>query len=133
MDLWGYTTGHTIELPIKSNFREGLDVLEYFISAHAARKGLSDTAFLWLYSGYFYTFGTRFPGYHYSGKSTAAKEKKFLIWKSRHLWTARKPLKAWKERLTGRFITETITDPDTGEADCKSKPHVYSKVRGLQL
>ena len=37
------TTGHTIELPIKSNFREGLDVLEYFMSAHGARKGLSDT------------------------------------------------------------------------------------------
>ena len=40
------TTGHTIELPIKSNFREGLDVLEYFISAHGARKGMSDTALL---------------------------------------------------------------------------------------
>ena len=42
--LMADTTGHTIELPIKSNFREGLDVLEYFISAHGARKGLSDTA-----------------------------------------------------------------------------------------
>ena len=41
--LMADTTGHTIELPIKSNFREGLDVLEYFISAHGARKGLSDT------------------------------------------------------------------------------------------
>ncbi|MFR1038138.1 MAG: hypothetical protein ACLSE4_04625 [Clostridium sp.] len=37
--LMADTTGHTIELPIKSNFREGLDVLEYFISAHGARKG----------------------------------------------------------------------------------------------
>ena len=42
--LMADTSGHTIELPIKSNFREGLDVLEYFISAHGARKGLSDTA-----------------------------------------------------------------------------------------
>ena len=42
--LMADTTGHTIELPIKSNFREGLDVLEYFISAHGARKGLTDTA-----------------------------------------------------------------------------------------
>ncbi|MBR5046952.1 MAG: DNA-directed RNA polymerase subunit beta', partial [Eubacterium sp.] len=42
--LMADTTGHTIELPIKSNFREGLDVLEYFMSAHGARKGLSDTA-----------------------------------------------------------------------------------------
>ena len=42
------TTGHTIELPIKSNFREGLDVLEYFISAHGARKGLSIRLFVLL-------------------------------------------------------------------------------------
>ena len=42
--LMADTSGRTIELPIKSNFREGLDVLEYFISAHGARKGLSDTA-----------------------------------------------------------------------------------------
>ncbi len=46
------TTGRTIELPIKSNFREGLDVLEYFISAHGARKGLSDTALRTADSGY---------------------------------------------------------------------------------
>ena len=46
------TSGRTIELPIKSNFREGLDVLEYFISAHGARKGLSDTALRTADSGY---------------------------------------------------------------------------------
>ncbi|MCD8277766.1 DNA-directed RNA polymerase subunit beta', partial [Enterocloster citroniae] len=50
--LMADTTGHTIELPIKSNFREGLDVLEYFISAHGARKGLSDTALRTADSGY---------------------------------------------------------------------------------
>ena len=45
--LMADTTGRTIELPIKSNFREGLDVLEYFMSAHGARKGLSDTCLLY--------------------------------------------------------------------------------------
>ena len=50
--LMANTTGRTIELPIKSNFREGLDVLEYFISAHGARKGLSDTALRTADSGY---------------------------------------------------------------------------------
>ena len=50
--LMASTTGKTIELPIKSNFREGLDVLEYFISAHGARKGLSDTALRTADSGY---------------------------------------------------------------------------------
>ncbi len=50
--LMADTTGRTIELPIKSNFREGLDVLEYFMSAHGARKGLSDTAIRTADSGY---------------------------------------------------------------------------------
>ena len=50
--LMADTTGHTIELPITSNFREGLDVLEYFMSAHGARKGLSDTALRTADSGY---------------------------------------------------------------------------------
>ena len=50
--LMADTTGKTIELPIKSNFREGLDVLEYFISAHGARKGMSDTALRTADSGY---------------------------------------------------------------------------------
>ena len=50
--LMADTTGNTIELPIKSNFREGLDVLEYFMSAHGARKGLSDTALRTADSGY---------------------------------------------------------------------------------
>ncbi len=50
--LMADTTGHTIELPIKSNFREGLNVLEYFMSAHGARKGLSDTALRTADSGY---------------------------------------------------------------------------------
>jgi DNA-directed RNA polymerase subunit beta' len=50
--LMADTLGRTIELPIKSNFREGLDVLEYFMSAHGARKGLSDTALRTADSGY---------------------------------------------------------------------------------
>ena len=50
--LMADTTGHTIELPITSNFREGLDVLEYFMSAHGARKGMSDTALRTAASGY---------------------------------------------------------------------------------
>ena len=50
--LMADTTGRTIELPIKSNFREGLDVLEYFMSAHGARKGMSDTALRTADSGF---------------------------------------------------------------------------------
>lgn len=50
--LMADTTGHTIEMPIRSNYREGLDVLEYFMSAHGARKGMSDTALRTADSGY---------------------------------------------------------------------------------
>ncbi|SDL32294.1 DNA-directed RNA polymerase subunit beta' [Natronincola ferrireducens] len=50
--LMANATGHTVEMPIKSNFREGLTVLEYFISTHGARKGLADTALRTADSGY---------------------------------------------------------------------------------
>ncbi len=50
--LMADTQGNTVELPIKSNFREGLNVLEYFISSHGARKGLADTALRTADSGY---------------------------------------------------------------------------------
>ena len=50
--LMASTTGKTVEIPIKSSFREGLDAQEYFISAHGARKGLSDTALRTADSGY---------------------------------------------------------------------------------
>jgi DNA-directed RNA polymerase subunit beta' len=50
--LMASTTGKTVEIPITSSFREGLDALEYFISAHGARKGLADTALRTADSGY---------------------------------------------------------------------------------
>ncbi len=65
--LMADTTGQTIELPIKSNFREGLDVLEYFMSAHGARKGMSDTALRTADSGIpDKTSGRRFTGSDHS-------------------------------------------------------------------
>ena len=111
--LMADTTGHTIELPIKSNFREGLDVLEYFMSAHGARKGLSDTALRTADSGYL----TRrmvdvsqdliirevdcaegrdeIPGM-YVKEFTDGKEE----------------IESLQERITGRFSCETIHDKD---------------------
>ncbi len=66
--LMADTTGKTIELPIKSNFREGLDVLEYFMSAHGARKGMSDTALRTADSGYLTPpYGGCIPGTDHSG------------------------------------------------------------------
>ncbi len=65
--LMADTTGRTIELPIKSNFREGLDVLEYFMSAHGARKGLSDSIAYCRFRVSDKAYGRRFPGIDYTG------------------------------------------------------------------
>ena len=50
--LMANASGKTVEIPVKSNFREGLSVMEYFISSHGARKGLADTALRTADSGY---------------------------------------------------------------------------------
>ena len=64
--LMANTSGKTIEIPIKANFREGLSVLEYFISSRGARKGLADTALRTADSGYLTPPpGRRQPGGHY--------------------------------------------------------------------
>ena len=122
--LMADTSGHTIELPIKSNFREGLDVLEYFISAHGARKGLSDTALRTADSGYLTrrlvdvsqdliiretdcSVGKIIPGmYVYSfvnDRATNSSDAKEDI------------LEPLQERITGRYLAEDIKDPATGE------------------
>ncbi len=111
--LMADTTGHTIELPIKSNFREGLDVLEYFMSAHGARKGLSDTALRTADSGYLtrrlvdvsqeliihevdcVKKGEEIPGM-YVRAFTDGKEE----------------IESLQERITGRYLCEDIVDKD---------------------
>ena len=122
--LMADTTGRTIELPIKSNFREGLDVLEYFMSAHGARKGMSDTALRTADSGYLTrrlvdvsqdliiretdcSAGKQIPGmYVYSfvnNRATNSSDAKEDI------------LEPLQERITGRYLAEDIVDPATGE------------------
>ena len=134
--LMADTSGNTIELPIKSNFREGLDVLEYFISAHGARKGLSDTALRTADSGYLTrrlvdvsqdlvirendcSVGRAIPGmYVYefvNEKATADSDAKADV------------LESLQERITGRFLAEDIFDPKTGELILGANHLVTSK------
>jgi len=130
--LMADTTGHTIELPIKSNFREGLDVLEYFMSAHGARKGLSDTALRTADSGYL----TRrlvdvsqdliirevdccegkdeIPGMSVKGFIDGKEEIELL-----------------QERITGRFTCETICDKN-GEVIVKAN-HMITPKRAARI
>ena len=111
--LMADTTGRTIELPIKSNFREGLDVLEYFMSAHGARKGLSDTALRTADSGYLtrrlvdvsqdliireidcVEKGAEIPGMYVKAFMDGNEE-----------------IESLQERITGRYVCETIYDKD---------------------
>ena len=111
--LMADTTGRTIELPIKSNFREGLDVLEYFMSAHGARKGLSDTALRTADSGYLtrrlvdvsqeliihemdcVEKGAEIPGMYVKAFMDGNEE-----------------IESLQERITGRYLCENILDKD---------------------
>ena len=115
--LMADTTGKTIELPIKSNFREGLDVLEYFISAHGARKGLSDTALRTADSGYL----TRrmvdvTQELIIRENDCAAGRDKIPYLEIRELGEGQEKIESLQERITGRYIAEDIVDPETGKA-----------------
>ena len=139
--LMADTSGNTIELPIKSNFREGLDVLEYFISAHGARKGLSDTALRTADSGYLTrrlvdvsqdliiretdcSAGKAIPGMYVSefvnDKATASSDAKADI------------LESLEERITGRYLAEDIIDPATGEVIVAAN-HLVTPKRAAQI
>ena len=110
--LMANASGKTVEIPVKSNFREGLSVMEYFISSHGARKGLSDTALRTADSGYLtrrlvdvsqdvivrdYDCGT-------TDTSTivAIKEGNEVI-------------EELYDRIVGRYTIDPIVNPNTGE------------------
>ena len=129
--LMADTTGHTIELPIKSNFREGLDVLEYFMSAHGARKGLSDTALRTADSGYLTRRlvdvsqdliirevdcceGKEIPGMYVKAFAEGNEE-----------------IEGLQERITGRFVCETIKNKN-GEVIVKAN-HMITPRRAARI
>ncbi len=118
--LMADTTGHTIELPIKSNFREGLDVLEYFISAHGARKGLSDTALRTADSGYLTRRLVDVSQDVIIREVDCCEGKDIPFMEIKAFMDGQETIESLEERLTGRYIAETITDPNTGEVVVKA-------------
>ena len=123
------TSGRTIELPIKSNFREGLDVLEYFISAHGARKGLSDTALRTADSGYLTRrlvdvsqdliireqdccegTGEEIPGMYVEA-----------------FMDGQEVIESLEERITGRYAAEELVNKETGEVIVKANHMITPK------
>ncbi|NCB93686.1 MAG: DNA-directed RNA polymerase subunit beta' [Clostridia bacterium] len=111
--LMADTTGHTIELPIKSNFREGLDVLEYFMSAHGARKGLSDTALRTADSGYLTRRLVDVSQELIVREVDCCEGKDEIVGMSVKGFTdGKEEIESLQERITGRFSCETIKDKD---------------------
>ena len=109
--LMADTTGHTIELPIKSNFREGLDVLEYFISAHGARKGLSDTALRTADSGYLTRRLVDVSQDVIIREDDCGAVKGIWV---EDIKEGNQIIEPLRERLLGRFPVDDICDPATG-------------------
>ena len=130
--LMADTTGHTIELPIKSNFREGLDVLEYFISAHGARKGLSDTALRTADSGYLTRRLVDVSQDLIVREVDCCEGKEIPYLEIKAFSDGKETIESLQERITGRYIAETITDPDTGEVVVKAN-HMCTPKRAAAV
>ncbi len=111
--LMADTTGRTIELPIKSNFREGLDVLEYFMSAHGARKGLSDIALRTADSGYL-TRRMVDVSQELIIREIDCAEGKDVIpgMEVKAFMDGKENIEGLKDRITGRVSCEDIKDAD---------------------
>ena len=126
------TTGRTIELPIKSNFREGLDVLEYFMSAHGARKGLSDTALRTADSGYL-TRRMVDVSQELIIRETDCSENRAEIpgMVVKAFMDGKETIESLKDRITGRFTCEEIKDKD-GNVIVK-KNHMITPSRAAKI
>ena len=130
--LMADTTGHTIELPIKSNFREGLEVLEYFMSAHGARKGMSDTALRTADSGYL-TRRMVDVSQELIVRETDCCENRPEIsgMYVKGFMDGKEEIENLQERITGRFACETITNKD-GEILVKAN-HMITPRRAARI
>ncbi len=119
--LMADTTGHTIELPIKSNFREGLDVLEYFISAHGARKGLSDTALRTADSGYLTRRLVDVSQELIICQTDCCEETgEIPFMEVSAFMDGNETIESLEDRITGRVAAEDIANPETGETIVKA-------------
>ena len=131
--LMADTTGRTIELPIKSNFREGLDVLEYFISAHGARKGLSDTALRTADSGYLTRRLVDVSQDLIIREPDCCAGKDFIPgMEVEAFMEGKEVIEDFKERITGRYLAEPVYDAE-GNLLVKQNHMVYPKRAELIL
>ena len=110
--LMASTTGRTVEIPIKSSFREGLDALEYFISAHGARKGLSDTALRTADSGYLTRRLVDVSQDIIVREDDCGSTEGIDVY---DIKDGNQIIEKMQERLLGRYPMNDVVDPNTGK------------------
>ncbi|MGV8145253.1 MAG: DNA-directed RNA polymerase subunit beta' [Alkaliphilus sp.] len=126
--LMSNATGHTVEIPIKANFREGLSVLEYFTSTHGTRKGLADTALRTADSGY---LTRRLVDV---SQDVIVRELDCQTDKGIQVFTFKdgnEILEELYDRLVGRFALENITNPNTSEIIVEKNEMISEKLAKL--
>ncbi len=106
------TSGKTIEIPIRANYREGLNVLEYFLSSRGARKGLADTALRTADSGYL-TRRLVDVSQDVIVREDDCKTTNGIVISD--IMDGKEVVESFEERLIGRFLVEDFVDPETGE------------------
>ena len=123
--LMASTTGKTVEIPITSSFREGLDALEYFISAHGARKGLADTALRTADSGY---LTRRLVDV---AQDIIVREEDCGTTEGIEVYDIKdgnQVIEKIEERLVGRYPLEDIIDPTTKEVIVDTNTMITDKI-----
>jgi len=126
--LMADTSGHTIEIPIRSNFREGLNVLEYFISTHGARKGLADTALRTADSGYLTRRLVDVSQDVIVREEDCGTEDGITV---SDIISSGEVIESLEERITGRYAAEDIIDPETNEVLVKHHELIDSDMAHL--
>ena len=110
--LMASATGKTVEIPIKSNFREGLDVLEFFVSTHGSRKGLADTALRTADSGYL-TRRLVDVSQDVIVREEDCGTDEYIV--ARAFMDGKEVIEDLKDRIIGRYCAEDVINPETGE------------------
>ncbi len=123
--LMGTTSGKAFEIPVKSCFREGLDSLEYFISAHGARKGLTDTALRTADSGYLTRRLVDVSQDIIIREDDCGSSEGIIL---EDVIDGQQVIEGLAERLTGRYLIEDFKDPSTGEVICDTNTLINDKI-----
>jgi DNA-directed RNA polymerase subunit beta' len=123
--LMASASGKTIEIPIKSNFREGLDVLEFFISTHGSRKGLADTALRTADSGYL-TRRLVDVSQDVIVREDDCGTDQYIV--AKDFKDGKEVIEELKDRIVGRYVVEDVIDPNTGDVIIKKDEMITENI-----